>query len=299
MNCTQCGARLEAGQRFCIECGAPVENAPVPPENKPELDLSAYFDDAPRGNRRQASGPELQPINPSRPAKAARPQTQTQNNRKNTAAKSDRGLNIALMICGMLLIAVLVFMLFLLLWPRDSASQTQAAVSPAPVVTQDPQSLVVPTPDGGTTGTDAPAPTATVDTPIVVITPSPLPTQAQPTPVIPSTPSPTPGAVAVVTPSPTPGPDYLLPGSDSHYLTEADLKGLSHEELCFARNEIFARHGRIFKTPQIAAYFNSKSWYHGTISPDKFDDSVLNKYEWANVNFIREYENKYYGGSYY
>ncbi len=107
--------------------------------------------------------------------------------------------------------------------------------------------------------------------------------------------------VVIITPAPLPTPDpaFLLPDSSSRYLTEADLSGLTHEQLCFARNEIFARHGRIFNTPQIAAYFSSKSWYHGTISPDKFEESMLNQYEWANVLFIREYENKHFGGSYY
>ncbi len=295
VNCTQCGAHLEPGQRFCSDCGAPVESAPLPREDKPDLDLSAYFDDARGGAGSTASRPErMEPISVTRPprtapAKPARPRTESakaSRGKEKTAAaeKSDRGLNLALLICGMLLIAVLVFALFLLLWPRETptpAPPPDPTPSPAPVVTQEPQSVLIPPTDSPTT-----APVTTPDTPIVIVTPSPLPSAA-PSPVIPSTPNPSPGAVAVVTPSPTPGPDYLLPGSDSRYLTTADLSSLTHEELCFARNEIFARHGRIFKTPQLAAYFNTKSWYHGTISPDKFDESVLNKYEWANVNLIR------------
>jgi hypothetical protein len=297
VNCTQCGAKLEPGQRFCIQCGAAVENAPIPDDRRPDLDLSDYFDDAPRGGR---------PRPAAQPAKAPRPQTKSGKAapakktaaRKAAAEKSDRGLNIALLICGVLAIAVLVFMLFLLLWPKETPALPQPAVSSIPTVSQEPQSIVVPTPDVNQPEPVVPssAPAPATDTPVMIITPSPLPSAA---PVSPATPTPTPGAVAIITPSPTPGPDYLLPNSDSHYLTVDDIKGLSHEELCFARNEIFARHGRIFKTPQLAAYFNSKSWYHGTISPDKFDENVLNKYEWANVNLIREYENKYYGGSYY
>lgn len=136
------------------------------------------------------------------------------------------------------------------------------------------------------------------------LSPQPAPAAATPAPVvIVPAPTATPAPVVIITPAPapqpTPGPGFLLPDSSSRYLTEADLSGLTHEQLCFARNEIFARHGRIFKTPEIAAYFNSKSWYRGTVSPENFDENVLNKYEWANVSFIREYENKYYGGSYY
>ena len=39
---------------------------------------------------------------------------------------------------------------------------------------------------------------------------------------------------------------------------------------------------RQFVTDYIADYFNSKSWYQGTIDPDTFDaeqDSIFNEYE--------------------
>ena len=101
------------------------------------------------------------------------------------------------------------------------------------------------------------------------------------------------------TPEPTPDPEYILPDSSTKYLSNADLQGLSWEELCLARNEIFARHGRIFKTPEIAQYFSEKSWYEGTIAPERFNDSVLSAIEKANVQLIVAYENANYGGSYY
>lgn len=108
-------------------------------------------------------------------------------------------------------------------------------------------------------------------------------------------------ALPVETPVPTAEPlsEYLIPGSDSRYITEADLKELSWEQCCLARNEIFARHGRMFQTPEIASYFNSKSWYHGTIAAENFSETVLNEYERANVNYIRQYETAHWGGSYY
>lgn len=92
---------------------------------------------------------------------------------------------------------------------------------------------------------------------------------------------------------------YLLPESNSRRMTDADLSQLTHEELCFARNEIYARHGRIFDTPQVANYFESKSWYSGTIPASRFNEDVLTDTERANVNIIFDYEKKHYGGSYY
>ena len=96
--------------------------------------------------------------------------------------------------------------------------------------------------------------------------------------------------------------EYLLPNSGTEYLSEADLRELTWEECCFARNEIYARHGRIFSTPEIRAYFESKSWYDGTIAGPDFDANTghyLNEIERANVNMILEYEKKTWGGSYY
>lgn len=83
---------------------------------------------------------------------------------------------------------------------------------------------------------------------------------------------------------------YVLPGSDSRYLREDDLRGLTAEECRLARNEIFARHGRRFEDPSLQTYFDACSWYTGTVAAEDFDESVFNEYEAANVAFIREYE---------
>lgn len=57
---------------------------------------------------------------------------------------------------------------------------------------------------------------------------------------------------------------YILPQSAERRLTEADLEGLSHQQLCLARNEIYARHGRRFKNKDIAAYLRKRT---GTTRP--------------------------------
>ena len=83
---------------------------------------------------------------------------------------------------------------------------------------------------------------------------------------------------------------YILPYSDTRKLTESDLASLSNTEIELARNEIYARHGRIFKTDHIKNYFESQSWYKGEIDPDNFDENVFNEIEKYNINFIVEYE---------
>lgn len=84
--------------------------------------------------------------------------------------------------------------------------------------------------------------------------------------------------------------DYVLPGSSSKYLSASDVKNLSSYQLMIARNEIYARHGRKFNDKELQAYFNGKSWYHGTVEPDDFSVSVFNDYEIKNIELIRSYE---------
>ena len=43
---------------------------------------------------------------------------------------------------------------------------------------------------------------------------------------------------------------------------------------------------------EIQAYFNSRSWYRGTIDPDKFDESVLTEAERENLKRIEAFEKK-------
>lgn len=86
--------------------------------------------------------------------------------------------------------------------------------------------------------------------------------------------------------------EYILPDSDSAYLTKKDLKGLGAEQCRLARNEIYARHGRMFDDEELQAYFNRQSWYTPTIAPEDFQESMLNDYEMANRDLIVEYETK-------
>ena len=87
--------------------------------------------------------------------------------------------------------------------------------------------------------------------------------------------------------------EYILPNSDREYISWSDLEGLSEWEVRIARNEIMARHGRKFNTESLQEYFNSCSWYEGTVEPADFDrnyETILNQYEKKNAETIKEYE---------
>lgn len=48
---------------------------------------------------------------------------------------------------------------------------------------------------------------------------------------------------------------YVLPQSSSRLLTDADVAGLSLQQINYAKNEIYARHGRLFEFSGTAELF--------------------------------------------
>jgi cytoskeletal protein RodZ len=80
--------------------------------------------------------------------------------------------------------------------------------------------------------------------------------------------------------------DYVLPESNSRKLTNADLIKLAPNELRLARNEIYARHGLVFKSSDLTIYFSSKSWY----KPNPAYGGELNDVEKYNLSLIKSKE---------
>lgn len=129
-------------------------------------------------------------------------------------------------------------------------------------------------------------------------TPAPTATPTvEPTP----TPTPAPTSAPTATPAPTAEPEddyYVLPESNVRRIEESELYGLSEWECCIARNEIYARHGRIFRDEEIAAYFASMPWYSPQVEPDVFDATAsgrLPEIEMYNVDVIVQYEDRTFG----
>ncbi|HEX6189185.1 MAG TPA: YARHG domain-containing protein [Pyrinomonadaceae bacterium] len=85
----------------------------------------------------------------------------------------------------------------------------------------------------------------------------------------------------------------LQPGDmelfENKLISEAMLRGLSLHELRLLRNEIYARHGRVFKTLWLQQYFGSQMWYDPN---ENFKDEELSGPDKTNVETIVAYENK-------
>lgn len=80
---------------------------------------------------------------------------------------------------------------------------------------------------------------------------------------------------------------YILPDSDSRKLKKSDLAGMTAQQLSYAKNEIYARHGRVFKSSELQDYFNEKDWYEEN---NDFKDEDLSKKEAENTEFIAAYQ---------
>lgn len=75
---------------------------------------------------------------------------------------------------------------------------------------------------------------------------------------------------------------YILPESDSRCYDYDEVCDMSVDELNLAIDEIYARHGRKFRTQEIQDYFDAQSRYTPEYDPDDFDaisDDLLNDYE--------------------
>ena len=92
--------------------------------------------------------------------------------------------------------------------------------------------------------------------------------------------------------------EYIFVDADIRYLTQEEVDKLSLQAVCYAKNEIYARHGRKFLSTELQEYFNDKSWYQGTVEAEKFSPSVFNKYESDNIQILVKAEEKLRSGGY-
>ena len=80
----------------------------------------------------------------------------------------------------------------------------------------------------------------------------------------------------------------IFPNSSEVEIASEDIKKLSDEDLRYAVNEIYARHGYIFKDDQLRTYYEQYDWYKETIKPEDFSDSVFNDVEKRNVQALQK-----------
>ncbi|HKS08357.1 MAG TPA: YARHG domain-containing protein, partial [Pyrinomonadaceae bacterium] len=78
-------------------------------------------------------------------------------------------------------------------------------------------------------------------------------------------------------------------GLSTKPIARALLEGLFLEDASQMRQEIYARHGKVFKEPWLQQYFSSFAWYKA--DPD-FTEANLTEVEKKNIATIAAYEKR-------
>lgn len=298
MFCSSCGAQVEEGSKFCDKCGASLEvtNSAVALNHQSQQNIQHTVQTS------QIPGQQLQsqyilPHPPTQPKE-----------RVNTAEKPKKGPGngtLAVVIVTTLLLVIGTATVILLLLFRggedtevseqttDSGNISQEIAGDIPEVSELPGGEAASDSPEGENGDDI---ASAVDATMAArdeIDKSVAATQAAKNAEATQAAKQAEDAMATQAAIQAAN-EYIIPDSDSRYLSINDLRGLTKEECRIARNEIVARKGRKFKDHELQEYFESKSWYNGYIEADKFNENdMLSDIERENMYLIKDYENNY------
>lgn len=275
MKCIECGHELKDGAIFCIRCGAmqvsmdgkPIERG----EDWPSLDAAdgSGYRSSTEGAMHAAQSKSMRSFN--------------------TAPKRNGGKIAAIVVIIIALIAGIVFAA--VSCNSQATSGTASSGSAAATTTTSSESASATSSTASTSASAASTSASAASTSASAASASAASASAAST-----TTTTVDASQRQVEPQPEPEPEYndyyILPDSSSYYYSYGELSGMSSYDLYLARNEIFARHGRMFNNADLQEYFNSQAWYEPIYSPSQFDSmgNVLNDAEQKNVNVMRQIE---------
>lgn len=273
MWCTNCGAKIEDGMKFCTACGNKVDVADGTPatDNNNTFVLKATNDTVSNVPPRVNVAPQVPVYAP----------TDYEENKTVKAEKAKAGYIIILVIC----ILVIVVSMGLVVWTvlgESIGSRKDDTDIEEEIDDDDDDGDETEEEVDGTTDSSEPSQSQTT---IIGTGTAIQDTEA-------------PAAEEPIEEEPEEVEEesqYLLEDSDCRYISKEELYDFDEWECRLARNELYARHGRIFDTPEVQEYFESKDWYHGSIYSDEWnsgkgDNKYFNDYEIANRDLIVKYE---------
>ena len=79
---------------------------------------------------------------------------------------------------------------------------------------------------------------------------------------------------------------FVFPNSDTEWIGRGEIESLSDRDLTYAINEIYARHGYLFRDRQIREYYEQFRWYCGEVPSDEFSTECFNQIESDNWNLL-------------
>ena len=270
MFCTKCGKQVRDGLKYCTNCGAPIkqhESAATGSQSRivagGKVNLKKDDDNV-------------------KPAVVSQPSNSISFNTVNTGGnapvkkpKKNKGIKIAIITILGIILAILLIVFALVQTGVISISVSDNEKQES-TLDKSKSSKREKEKERRAKEKESESEASTVPT-VEQTEPNTMPTVAQTESVtVPST-------VAI-------NSEFILPDSSTRVLDKSELAGFSAEQCRLARNEIYAKHGRMFDDAGLQNYFNSHSWYHGTISADRFSDTMLSDIEIQNRNLIITYE---------
>ena len=299
MFCENCGAKLKEDDRFCPECGTPVKVSSDAGREQgqqtyqqPGYDEQQTYQQPEYGGQQPYQQPGFSEQQPYRQPEQRQqfyqqeyqepePQRREEIKRRKVQEKKKKNQTVTLVVLGVAvaaLLAAVIFGIWMLMKPAKEEEYASPQVSVSPTEEPDEKEDM----EGKKEETEKEDKEEKEEKVTVTATPTPT---AEPTPTLPP--------VTTVTPTLAPAGDFIFPDSNSRYLSYDEVYAKNQQELSYARNEIFARHGRKFKSADLQSYFGSKSWYTPLYEPDEFaaiQDSLFNDYEKENIKQITKVE---------
>ncbi|MBQ9043758.1 MAG: YARHG domain-containing protein [Eggerthellaceae bacterium] len=275
MKCIECGHELKDGAIFCIRCGAmqvsmdgkPIERG----EDWPDVDVQADR----TGYRSSTDG--------------ALHSAQSKNPRGFQPAPQRNGGRIAAIIIAIIaLIAIIAFAVVSCSGQATSGTSedsTEAASESATAASDSASSASATSSTSSASASSTAASTASASA--SAASASAASQEAE------QAVDPTQRQNGQVEPEPEYYNDYyVLPESSYYYYSYDELNSMSAYDLFLARNEIFARHGRMFNSPELQEYFNSQAWYEPLYTPAQWDSmgNQLTDAEVQNVKVMQQVE---------
>lgn len=80
----------------------------------------------------------------------------------------------------------------------------------------------------------------------------------------------------------------IFPNSSEELINKNNIESLSDEDLRYAINELYARHGYIFKDEGLKTYYEQFDWYEGQIKSDDFSMELFNETEIENIEMLQK-----------
>lgn len=272
MFCTKCGKQVRDGLKYCTNCGAPIKQ---------------HESTATGSQSRIVAGGKVnlkKDDDTTKPVAVSQPSNSISFNTVNTGGnapvkkpKKNKGIKIAIITILGIILAILLIVFALVQTGVISISVSDNEKQQESMLDKSKSSKREKEKERRAKEKESESESESEASTVEQTEPNTMPTVAQTESVtVPST-------VAI-------NSEFILPDSSTRVLDKSELAGFTAEQCRLARNEIYAKHGRMFDDAGLQNYFNSRSWYHGTIPADRFSDTMLSDIEIQNRNLIITYE---------